>query len=76
MVSYLEKVNKDICIKLNQLTFGQFLKELWKDTDFDCINVSAPQVITVSGVPAGFNGNVTTNAFSDSHQVVAAATST
>ena len=38
MVSYLEKVNKDICIKLNQLTFGQFLKELWKDTDFDCIN--------------------------------------
>ncbi len=36
--SYLEKVNKEVCIKLNQLTFKQFLKELWKDTDFDCIN--------------------------------------
>ncbi len=45
-------------------------------TDFDCINVSAVVTIEVSGVPDGFNGNVTTTAFADSHQIVAEATST
>ncbi|PHS10450.1 MAG: hypothetical protein COA88_01505, partial [Kordia sp.] len=43
--------------------------------DFDCINYSAIQTITVSGSPEAYNASVTTLAFADSHQVVATATS-
>ncbi|PHS04433.1 MAG: hypothetical protein COA88_13540, partial [Kordia sp.] len=43
--------------------------------DFDCINYSAIQTITVSGSPDAYNASVTTLAFADSHQVVATATS-
>ncbi|PHS05045.1 MAG: hypothetical protein COA88_12885 [Kordia sp.] len=44
--------------------------------DFDCINYSATQTISVSGSPEAYNASVTTQAFADSHQIVATATST
>ncbi|PHS05040.1 MAG: hypothetical protein COA88_12860, partial [Kordia sp.] len=43
--------------------------------DFDCINYSAIQPIVVSGSPEAYSASVTTQAFADSHQVVATATS-
>jgi len=44
-------------------------------TDLDCINISQVVSIEVSGVPQGYDANVTTNAFGDSHEIVAEATS-
>lgn len=34
----IENVNKDVCLKLNKLNFGQFKEELFKNTQFDCVN--------------------------------------
>ena len=55
---------------------GDYAVTVSGPTDFDCINVSNVVTIEVSGVPDGFNGNVTTSAFADSHQILAEATST
>ena len=54
---------------------GDYTVTVSGPTDFDCINVSAAVTIEVSGVPDGFDANVTTSAFADSHQVLAVATS-
>ena len=53
---------------------GEYMVMVSGPTDFECINF-ASQTIIASGVPDNFNANVTTNAFSDSHQIVAIATS-
>ena len=53
---------------------GDYTVTVSGPTDFDCIN-NASATIVASGVPENFNANVTTNAFSDSHQIVANATS-
>ena len=53
---------------------GEYTVTVSGPTDFECINF-ASQTIIASGVPDNFNANVTTNAFSDSHQIVAIATS-
>jgi len=55
---------------------GDYTVTISGPTDLDCINVSQAITIEVSGVPQGFDANVTTNAFSDSHEIVATATST
>ena len=34
----IESVNKDVCLKLNKLNFGQFKEELFNNIQFDCIN--------------------------------------
>ena len=44
-------------------------------TDLDCVNRSFPITIEASGIPDDFDANVTTNAFADSHEIVAEATS-
>jgi len=54
---------------------GDYTVTVSGPTDFDCINVSAPLTIWISGVPDNYNVSVTTNAFADSHQIVAVATS-
>ena len=54
---------------------GDYTVTVSGPTDFDCINVSQPITIGVSGIPSDFNASVTTNAFADSHQVVSVATS-
>ena len=54
---------------------GDYTVTVSGPTDFDCVNVSEPQTIWVSGIPDNYNVSVTTNAFADSHQVVAQATS-
>jgi len=54
---------------------GDYTVTVSGPTDFDCINLSAPLTIWVSGVPDNYNVSVTTNAFADSHQIVAIATS-
>ena len=54
---------------------GDYTVTVSGPTDFDCINTSSVQTIEVSGVPDNYNASVTTEAFSDSHQIVAAATS-
>jgi len=54
---------------------GDYTVTVSGPTDFDCINVSAPLTIWVSGLPDNYNVSVTTNAFADSHQIVAVATS-
>jgi len=54
---------------------GEYTVTVSGPTDFDCINVSQPVTIGVSGIPADFNASVTTVAFADSHQVVAVAAS-
>ncbi len=38
MFKSTEIVNQDLCLKLNQLTFGQFNKELFEGIDFDCVD--------------------------------------
>ena len=43
-------------------------------TDFDCVNY-ASVLVEESGMPDGFDANVTTTAFSDNHQIQATATS-
>ena len=53
---------------------GEYTFTVSGPTDFDCLNF-ASQTIIASGVPDNFNANVTTNAFSNSHQIVAVATS-
>ena len=53
---------------------GEYTVTVSGPTDFECLNFAA-QTIIASGVPDNFNANVTTNAFSDSHQIVATATS-
>jgi len=53
---------------------GEYTVTVSGPTDFECLNF-ASQTIIASGVPDNFNANVTTNAFSDSHQIVAIATS-
>jgi len=55
---------------------GDYTVTVSGPTDFDCINTSAAVTIEVSGVPDGFDANVTTSAFADSHQIVAESTST
>jgi len=55
---------------------GDYTVTVSGPTNLDCINISQPVTIEVSGVPQGFDANVTTNAFSDSHEIVATATST
>jgi len=54
---------------------GDYTVAVSGPTDFDCINVSEPLTIWVSGVPDNYNVSVTTQAFADSHQIVALATS-
>ncbi len=54
---------------------GEYTVTVSGPTDFQCINY-ASAIIIASGVPDNFNGNVTTTAFADSHQIVAEATST
>jgi hypothetical protein len=34
----LEFVNKDVCLKLNKLNFGQFKEELFNNIQFDSVN--------------------------------------
>jgi len=53
---------------------GEYTVTVSGPIDFDCINFTS-QTIIASGVPDNYNANVTTNAFSDSHQIVAIATS-
>jgi len=53
---------------------GEYTVTVSGPTDFECLNF-ASQTIIASGVPDNFNANVTTNAFSDSHQIVTIATS-
>jgi len=53
---------------------GEYTVTVSGPTDFECLNFTS-QTIIASGVPDNFNANVTTNAFSDSHQIVAIATS-
>jgi gliding motility-associated-like protein len=43
-------------------------------TDFDCVNY-ASILVEESGMPDGFDANVTTTAFADNHQIQATATS-
>ena len=38
MFKATEKVNQDVCVKLNQLTFGQFNQQLFDGIDFDCVD--------------------------------------
>jgi len=59
---------------LTVLQAGEYTVTVSGPIDFNCINF-ASQTIIASGVPDNFNANVTTNAFSDSHQIVATATS-
>ena len=54
---------------------GEYTVTVSGPTDFQCIDY-ASDTIVVSGVPENFNAGVTTTAFSNSHQVVAEATST
>ena len=42
--------------------------------DFDCVNY-ASIIVEESGMPDGFDANVTTTAFADNHQIQASATS-
>ena len=53
---------------------GEYTVTVSGPTDFDCVNYAS---ITVeeSGMPDGFDANVTTTAFSDNHQILAEATS-
>ncbi len=53
---------------------GEYAVTVSGPTNFNCINY-ASIIVNVSGIPDNFNANVTTNAFSDSHQIVAMATS-
>ena len=53
---------------------GEYTVTVSGPTDFQCINYVSTTIVA-SGVPENFNTNVTTNAFSDSHQIVANATS-
>jgi len=55
---------------------GDYTVTVSGPTDLDCINVSQAVTIEVSGVPQGYDANVTTLAFADSHEIVATATST
>jgi len=55
---------------------GDYTVTVSGPTDYDCINTSSAVTIEVSGVPDNFDANVTTNAFAESHQIVATATST
>ena len=54
---------------------GDYTVTVSGPTYFDCINVSSTVTIEVSGVLDGFDANVTTNAFAESHQIVTVATS-
>jgi gliding motility-associated-like protein len=56
-------------------TSGSYSVTVSGPTDFQCINTSFTQVITESGSPDNYNASVTTEAFAESHQVVATATS-
>ena len=53
---------------------GEYTVTVSGPTDFDCVNYAS---ITVeeSGMPDGFDANVTTTAFADNHQILAEATS-
>ncbi len=53
---------------------GEYTVTISGPTDFDCVNYAS---ITVeeSGMPDGFDANVTTTAFADNHQILAEATS-
>jgi len=53
---------------------GEYTVTVSGPTDFQCINNTSATILA-SGVPENFNANVTTNAFSDSHQIVANAIS-
>ena len=55
---------------------GDYTVTVSGPTDLDCIAVSQVVSIEVSGVPQGFDANVSTLAFADSHEIVATATST
>ena len=57
-------------------TAGDYTVTVSGPTNFDCVNTSLVQTIGLSGEPDEFNANVTTQAFADSHQIVATATST
>lgn len=53
---------------------GEYTVTVSGPLDFECINY-ASAIIIASGVPDNFSANVTTNEFSDAHQIVAEATS-
>jgi len=55
---------------------GDYTVSVTGPTDLDCINSSMPITIELSGIPDNFDANVTTNAFADSHEILATATST
>ena len=54
---------------------GEYTVTVSGPLDLDCINYLS-KTIVISGVPDGFDANVTTFAFADSHQIIAEATST
>ena len=43
MFTSTEIVNKEVCLKLHKLTFGQFNKELFEGIDFDCVDKNGSQ---------------------------------
>jgi gliding motility-associated-like protein len=53
---------------------GEYTVTVSGPSNFNCINYTSV-VVEVSGVPDNYNANVTTNAFANSHQIVAIATS-
>jgi len=55
---------------------GDYTVTVSGPTDFDCINVSTPQTIGVSGVPDGFNVSVTSSPCDASQIITASVTST